>query len=333
MKAEPFNFKRFLGNMSEKMKAFLLSKSSREFFIFSFFFCIAGIYWLLQTLNNDYEAEFSIPVQLQDIPTNAVITTDIQPSIKVRVHDKGTALTRYKLSQGNQTLRLSFADYATSHRSHVRIPFKDYSDALLSLFSNSARIVSTQPDTLEYYYTISRSVKLPVRLSGQVRAARHCYIADTLFTPDSVEVYATREVLDTLSAAPTEYLHLTDISDTLTTRVQLASIKGIKFIPSSTTLKLPTDIYTEKTVEVPIQSIYFPAGKTFRAFPSKVQVTFQIGLSRFKQVTEEDFLISVTYNEIVNLGEAKYQVKLAKIPDDISHIRINPSEVDFLIEQ
>lgn len=333
MKAEPLNIKRFLGNMSEKMKAFLLSESCREFLIFSFFFCIAGIYWLLQTLNNDYEAEFSVPVQLQDVPGNAVITTNIQPLIKVRIHDKGTALTRYRMSQGKQTLRLSFADYATAHRSHVQIPQKDFSDALLSLFGNTARIVSTQPDTLEYYYTISQSVKLPVRLSGQVRAARHCYIADTLFIPDSVEVYATREVLDTLSSAPTEYLQLTDISDTLTTQVQLASIKGIKFTPSSTTLKLPTDIYTEKTVDVPIQSIYFPAGKTFRAFPSKVQVTFQIGLSRFKQVTEDDFLITVTYNEVVNLEEAKYQVKLAKIPDGISHIRIQPAQVDFLIEQ
>ena len=42
--------------LSKKIKDFLLSDKSREFLIFLFFFLIAGGFWLLQTLNNDYEA-------------------------------------------------------------------------------------------------------------------------------------------------------------------------------------------------------------------------------------------------------------------------------------
>ena len=40
--------------LSKKIKDFLLSDKSREFLIFLFFFLIAGGFWLLQTLNNDY---------------------------------------------------------------------------------------------------------------------------------------------------------------------------------------------------------------------------------------------------------------------------------------
>ena len=58
--------------LSKKIKDFLLSDKSREFLIFLFFFLIAGGFWLLQTLNNDYEAEFSIPVRVKDLPNNVV---------------------------------------------------------------------------------------------------------------------------------------------------------------------------------------------------------------------------------------------------------------------
>ena len=93
------------------------------------------------------------------------------------------------------------------------------------------------------------------------------------------------------------------------------------------------DIYTEKTVEVPLHGINFPADKALRAFPSKVQVTFQVGMGRFRQIDASDFHIVVSYEELLQLGTEKYKVKLRKIPEGVSKIRFNPEQVDFLIEQ
>ena len=75
--------------LSKKIKDFLLSDKSREFLIFLFFFLIAGGFWLLQTLNNDYEAEFSIPVRMKDLPNNVVLTSEPPSELRVRVKDKG----------------------------------------------------------------------------------------------------------------------------------------------------------------------------------------------------------------------------------------------------
>lgn len=49
-------------------------------------------------------------------------------------------------------------------------------------------------------------------------------------------------------------------------------------MPGAVDLTLPVDIYTEKTVEVPLHGVNFPADKVLRTFPSKVQITFKIGL-------------------------------------------------------
>lgn len=79
------NIKRIYLNITGKTKDFLLSDKSREFFVFLFFFFIAGGFWLLQTLNNDYEAEFSIPVRLRGVPNNTMITSEPASELRIKV--------------------------------------------------------------------------------------------------------------------------------------------------------------------------------------------------------------------------------------------------------
>ncbi len=92
-------------------------------------------------------------------------------------------------------------------------------------------------------------------------------------------------------------------------------------------------MYTEKTVEVPLHGVNFPADKVLRTFPSKVQITFQVGYHNFYKIEANSFIINISYEELLKLGSDKYTVKLKSIPDGVSHIRIAPKKVDFLIEQ
>ena len=93
------NIKYIYLKLSRKIKDFLLSDKSREFLIFLFFFFIAGGFWLLQTLNNDYEAEFSIPVRLKGVPNHVVLTSEPPSELRIKVKDKGTVLLNYMLGK------------------------------------------------------------------------------------------------------------------------------------------------------------------------------------------------------------------------------------------
>lgn len=314
------------------MKGFLLSDKSREFFIFLFFFFIASGFWLLQTLNNDYETEFSIPVKLRGVPNNIVITLEPNSELRVKVRDKGTVLLNYILGKNFYPVTLNFSDY-TGADNHVKVFASQFGKKILNQLNASTRLLSMKPDTLEYYYSTGASKLVPVKLRGTVGAGRQYYLSDTIFRPDSVLVYASTDVLDTITAAYTQRVKLENISDTLKQQVSLLNQKGVKFVPASIEMLLPVDIYTEKTVEVPLRGVNFPANKVLRAFPSKVQVLFQVGLSRFRQIDASDFRIHVSYEELLDLGSDKYTVKLKNTPKGVSHVRFNPEQVDFLIEQ
>lgn len=326
------NIKYIYLKTSKKIKDFLLSAKSREFLIFLFFFLIAGGFWLLQTLNNDYEAEYSIPVRLRSVPNNIVLTAEPTTELRIRVKDKGTVLLNYMLGKSFYPINLIFSDY-TDRGNHVQINVSEFEKKILGQLNASSKLLSIKPDTLDYIYSMGKSKRLPVQFQGQVTADAQYYVSDTIFAPDSVLVYAPKEILDTITTAFTQKVNIENISDTVRTQVALAYIKGAKFIPNSVELTFPVDIYTEKTVEVPLRGTNFPADKILRTFPSKVKVTFQIGLKRFRQVRASDFVINVSYEELLKLGTDKYTVKLKSTPRGVHHIRIVPEEVDFLIEQ
>ena len=311
--------------LSKKIKDFLLSDKSREFLIFLFFFLISGGFWLLQTLNNDYEAEFSIPVRVKDLPNNVVLTSEPPSELRVRVKDKVTLLINYMVGKIFFPDNLSFLDYKGKNN-HVKIYASDFEKKILSQLNVSSKILSIKPDTLEYIYSEGKSKLVPVRLQGKVTAGLQYYVSDTICNPDSVLVY-------TITTAYTQKINLENISDTTRQRISLAPLRGVKFVPSSVEATFPVDIYTEKTVEVPLHGINFPADKALRAFPSKVQITFQVGLKRFRSIKADDFVINVSYEELLKLGSDKYTVKLKSFPNGINQIRIVPEQVDFLIEQ
>lgn len=326
------NIKYFYLKLSRKIKDFLLSDKSREFLIFLFFFFVAGAFWLLQTLNNDYEAEFSIPVRLKGVPNNVVLTSEPPAEIHVKVKDRGTVLLNYMLGKSFYPVNLNFSDYK-GNNNHVRIYASEYEKKILSQISASTRLISVKPDTLEYIYSTGKSKVIPVRLRGRVSPNRQYYVSDTICSPDSVLVYAPASMLDTIKAAYTQWIELSNISDTVRCRATLTSIKGAKFVPNFVDLTFPVDIYIEKTLEVPLRGINFPAGKVLRAFPSKVQVTFQVGLNRSRLIKASDFVLNVAYEDLLKQGADKYTVTLKSVPHGVSHVRISPSQVDFLIEQ
>lgn len=327
------NIRRIYLKSERKIKDFLLSEKSREFLIFLFFFFIASGFWLLQTLNNDFETEFSVPVRLKGVPNNVVLTSEPSSELHIRVKDKGTVLLNYMLGKSFFPVTLDFSDYKGKDN-HVRIHSSELEKKLLSQLNISTKLLSVKPDTLEYFYSAGASKLLPVKFRGTVSAGRQYYISDTICRPDSVLVYAPAGVLDTMTVAFTRNVKFENVSDTLSQQVSLATPKGVKFVPASVEMIFPVDIYTEKTVEVPLRGVNFPAGKVLRAFPSKVNVTFQVGLSHFRQITESDFRINVSYEELLKLGsDKKYTVRLKTVPKGVNQIRISPEQVDFLIEQ
>lgn len=316
----------------EKIRNFLLTPKSREFLIFLFFVFVSFCFWLLQVLNDDYETELSIPVRLKNVPENVVLTSELPSEMKIGVKDRGTVLVNYLWGQTFYPITIDFSEYEDKG-SQVRIPAGTLSKKVSGQLNQSTKLIAIKPDTLEFIYTKGAAKKVPVRLVGTFRPERQYYISDTIYRPDSVKVYAPKGILDTLKAAYTQPAEIEGISDTVSRRMSFVPVKGARFVPSYADISLLVDVYAEKTVEIPVVGVNFPEDKQLRTFPSKVQVSFQIGLSKFMEIGPEDFLVVADYNELMETKSDKCRLEFRKVPQGVNHIRMNPKEADYIIEQ
>lgn len=317
----------------KNIKDFLLKPSSREFFVFLFFLGIASGFWLLQTLNEEYEEEFRIPLTLINLPDDIILTNEQDEFVDVKVRDKGTLLLNYVLGGSISPINIDYQELIKRNKTHIQIATTTLQKQAKSRFNVSTEVMAIQPDSLEFIFAKGVGKKVPVILSGFVEANPQYIITDTIISPDSVVVYAPAILLDAIDFAKTEALDFQNVTDSLTTTQSFKYIKGVKYIPNNIEISLKTDILTEKTVKVPVHGVNFPIDKELRTFPSMVEITFQVGTRSFNEYTASDFLIEIDYNDLVNQKAETYPINISRYPTQIKRMRVWPRTVDFLIEK
>lgn len=319
-------------DISEKIRNFLLSKKSREFLIFLFFTFVSFCFWLLQVLNDDYETQLSVPLKMKNVPESVVMTSELPTELRIGVKDRGTVLANYMLGRTFYPVTIDFSEHAYKGN-RVQIPSTLLLNRITSQLNQSTKVSVIEPDTLEFIYMQGKGKKVPVKLQGNINTERQYYVSDIIYSPDSVTVYAPNSILDTLQMAYTQSLDIENISDTVRKRVDIMPIKGARFIPSHSDITLLVDVYAEKSLEVPVHGFGFPSDKVLRTFPSKVQLSFQVGLTHFKEVVPEDFIVEVDYKDLQEDADGKCKPVLRVISPYVNHVRMTPQEIDYIIEQ
>lgn len=313
-------------------KKLLFSTANKQFLIFLFFLAISGGFWLIMTLNETYETDVEIPVRMVNVPDNVVVTSDETDTIKATLRDKGYMIASYLYGAGIKTLKVGFKNYAKSS-GIVTISVSELQGLLSSQLSSTTKIIGFKPSKVVFYYNYGQSKKVPVRWSGRVIPEHLYFISNVNYTPDSVNVYASKEKLDSINYVQTEDLNYVGFRDTLSIKCNLKKMKGVKLMPDQIGVTFYTDVLTEESIEdVPIICINMPEGKTLRTFPSKVSVSFVAGATLIKKLRPEDFIVVVDYREIEQNPADKCKLYLKKVPHGVSRATLNQKQVDYLIE-
>ncbi len=305
---------------------------NKEFLIFLFFLIVSGSYWLLLALNETIEREVCVPVRLVNVPKNVIITSDLQDTVRVTLRDKGYTVGTYFWTSKLSPIEVSFSDYAKSNGSGV-VPQADIQKLVRQELYGSTKIVQVKPDRLDFYYNNGQKRRVPVRLAGRILPGQSYYLARTVFRPDSVDVYASHEALDTIKCVYTEWQDIKNVTDTIHRKVGLRPIKGAKCVPSSIRMSVFPDVLTEESAEVPIVAVNMPEGKVLRTFPARVTVKFVVGASMFRMINTSKFYVVADYNELVEHPSDKCNLIIRSVPYGVRKARLVTPQVDYLIEQ
>lgn len=85
-----------------------------------------------------------------------------------------------------------------------------------------------------------------------------------------------------------------------------------------------------KTVPLVIKNL--PDSLLIRLFPHSIDITFDVGLSRYEVVSDTSFSFSVDYEQIKD-NPASLKIMLDKQPGHIKDLIFTPETVEYLIEK
>lgn len=305
---------------------------NKQFLIFLFFLALSSVFWIFQTLNETYEEDFQVPLELRNVPSNVVITTDLPENLHILLRDKGSQLLAYRYTRQFKPVVVDYNTYSNPS-GHVSILGNELQRQIAAQLLPGTQMLGLKPDTIDFYYNFGQFKRVPIRPLGEVRAGRLYSLAKTVYSEDSVTVYASREQLDTITAAYLQPFNLRNLTDTTHVKSNFVKVKGAKFVPAQIGVAFCIDRLVEKTIQVPVQQVNFPASKQLRTFPATVKVTFQVGMGLYRKITSENFVLVVNYEDLLKNKSTYCHLSLKTIPEGVSHVRISPQDVEYVIEE
>ena len=318
--------------ISQQIRRILFNSTSKQIMIFLFFLVLSGVFWLFLTLNESYEQEIKVIYKIKGIPKNVVLTSHEIDTIRVTIRDKGWVILRY-LYNDYRSVNINYKNYDRGNGSGIASS-SEIKRLIAKQLETSTIVNSIKPDRLEFFYNNGERKRVPVRWAGRVIPEQLYFISHVQYMPDSVDIYSSREKLDSIKVIYTEALNYAGFRDTLIVDCKLSHQKDVKVVPENIRIGFYTDVLTEESIDgVPIRAINMPEGKVLRTFPPKVKIRFITGVSQFRTLRPEDFIVIADYKEISQHPSEKCNIYLKTVPHGISRATLDIKKVDYLIEE
>lgn len=321
----------FLRQKFSGLRSRLQSERSKDILTFLLFVALSFLFWMMQSLGEDMNTVYRIPIKYTNIPDNTIITCDLPTSVTVHLRDEGAVLMNYTL-EGIPAFEVDFRQYANDRNAFI-LTSEEIKSLISKNLRNTTNLTSLSLDTLAVYYTQAPGKKVKVRIEGSVTTVPQCIISGKIQSDvDSVQVYAPEYLLNTITSVETDSFAFKDLSQTLTQTVSLHRTKGVKIVPHQVKLTVPVEELTSKSIPVSVSVVNQPRNVNLLTFPATVRVDCMVPVSRFSQISAQDVSVSVDYNETRNAPE-KLPLKITRTPGAAYYVKVVPDSVEYILEQ
>lgn len=273
------------------------SSKFRSVLTFLIFVGTAALFWLILTLNDSVESSVMVNVRVTNKPDSVTFISDVPKHIHVEVRDKGSNLMRTSWLH-SPTVNLDFRVLADGDQ--LICSRSDMMVALKEAFGGNASILSSSVDSLRLTFTRRPGKPVPVQVSVQARAKAGFVVCGApKAEPSRVVAYGPREILDTLTRVFTKSYVENDLEASRSFTSELKSIRGVRLIPSSVTVKINVEPLVVKEEVIPVVATNVPAGESLLLFPSKARVSYYVPMSQFSD-DERQVRVIANYEEIAS---------------------------------
>lgn len=314
-----------------KAEAYFSTFPWKNLLTYLFFLLIAFVFWLMLFFQKqNVEGTYRLPLKYTNIPENVVFNNTLPQYIDISVTDNGSEIFKLDIRK-RDSLEINVTELA--EEGNTILQGEQFRQLLRTKFASSTIIRGYYPMTLSLETSELESKELVVTFDGELTTNRANLIAgDVSFIPEKVMAYGSRESLNQLTTAATEYTLFKNLNATSQLPIKINPVEGVRFSPSEVEIYIPVVEFTEQSFDIAITATHLPRNIDVKFFPSRAKVSFSVTLKDYVEIAPEDFAIELDYREFRNNDDGRVELKLTKSPASIIDPKISPSSVEFLFE-
>ena len=151
-------------------------------------------------------------------------------------------------------------------------------------------------------------------------------------SPDSIQVSGPFKEISKISYVSALIDADLNIENDYTADYEIVRDKKISYEFSSGKAVIYVDRYSEKTIKIPILVRGIPDSLDLRLYPNEVDISFQSSIKRIKNISEKDFIVSVSFDSKTKNLSKDLDVSIDSFPSSLKNLKISHKKVEFLIK-
>lgn len=309
----------------------LQTRRNKDVFLFILFFIFAALLWYGHAMQSVRNTRVPVYIEYIGKPGSIGLGEEGLPEqVLIEVRDAGYRLNSYH--QNPLQITIDLHQYIHGDSGTIQIPANDLRASIKAVLQDNSKLIDTKPEEIRCRYFKEREKSVVLVFHGKIDPAEgYQKIGEPRLAEKRIRLYGSAAQLRRIDTVRTQFVELTNVSDSVRMRVPLAIPQGLRAEQDSVQIELPVEQYTEKRFTVPIRIQNQPLWCRMRLFPENVEVSIRIGMNHFDEIKASDLKV---YCLFPTLPSSKLDV-FFEYPDNphITSTWYYPTEVEYLLEQ
>ncbi len=305
------------------------SVNEKKYIYIILFFFVSFSFWILTKLSEDYNSELILEIDIINTPKDYIIKKQNIDSIQVLIKASGFELFYNKLFQNKLILDLEDEKIADNI---ITINFDKNNFKLKESLSSSTDISNVFPNQISIELEQVSSKFVPIVFGNELKIkAGYGLKSPIILSPDSIKVSGPFREISRISSVSALINGDIIIENDYKTDYEIVRNKNLSYEFLSGKASIFVERYSEKTIKIPILVKGIPDSLELRLYPNEVDVSFQSGINRLKNINKNDFIVSVSFDSKIKMDK-DLDVSLDSFPSSLKNLKISHNKVEFLIK-
>lgn len=308
----------------------MLSVNVKKYIYIILFFFVSFSFWILTKLSEDYNSKLTLEIDIINIPDDYIVKKQNINSILVFIKASGFELFYNKFFQNKLIVDLEEEKIVDNK---IVIDYNENKFKLKETLNSYIDISNVFPDqiVIELEQVVNKLV--PIVLENELKIKSGYGLRSPVdLSPDSVQVSGPLKEISKISYVSALIDADLNIENDYTTDYEIIKNKKISYEFSSGKADIYVDRYSEKTIKIPILVRGIPDSLDLRLYPNEVDISFQSSIKRLKNISEKDFIVSVSFDSKTKNLTNDLDVSIDSFPNSLKNLKISHKKVEFLIK-